>query len=99
MLGIHGSGLAHVLWMPPSPQSMVIEAFKVQGYAREHGIVTTMLGHRHVSTWNHKTFDYGQLHPQQVINEGFHGRDIELDPPTILRLIKEQLKIPGMSHT
>lgn len=76
MIGIHGSGLTHELWMPPHPKSMVIEAFKVDGYARDFGIVAQMLGHRHVSTWNERTFDFGELAPQMIINDGFHGREV-----------------------
>ena len=35
MLGVHGNGLTHLLWMPPTPQSAVIEMFFVGGFARD----------------------------------------------------------------
>jgi hypothetical protein len=35
LLGVHGNGLTHLLWMPPTPQSAVIEMFFVGGFARD----------------------------------------------------------------
>lgn len=35
MLGVHGNGLTHLLWMPPTPRSAVIEMFFVGGFARD----------------------------------------------------------------
>jgi hypothetical protein len=35
MLGVHGNGLTHLLWMPPTPQSAVVEMFFVGGFARD----------------------------------------------------------------
>ncbi len=35
MLGVHGNGLTHLLWMPATPQSAVIEMFIRDGFARD----------------------------------------------------------------
>ena len=35
MLGVHGNGLSHLLWMPATPWSAVIEMFAVGGFARD----------------------------------------------------------------
>ena len=35
MLGVHGNGLTHLLWMPPTPRSAVIEMFIRGGFARD----------------------------------------------------------------
>lgn len=35
MLGVHGNGLTHLLWMPATPRSAVIEMFVVDGFARD----------------------------------------------------------------
>jgi hypothetical protein len=35
MLGVHGNGLTHLLWMPPTPRSAVIEMFFKGGFARD----------------------------------------------------------------
>jgi hypothetical protein len=35
MLGVHGNGLSHLLWMPATPRSAVIEMFYHGGFARD----------------------------------------------------------------
>jgi hypothetical protein len=35
MLGVHGNGLTHLLWMPATPRSAVIEMFIKGGFARD----------------------------------------------------------------
>ncbi len=35
MLGVHGNGLTHLLWMPATPRSAVIEMFFVGGFAHD----------------------------------------------------------------
>jgi hypothetical protein len=35
MLGVHGNGLTHLLWMPATPRSAVIEMFIRGGFARD----------------------------------------------------------------
>lgn len=35
MLGVHGNGLTHLIWMPPTPRSAVIEMFFKGGFARD----------------------------------------------------------------
>lgn len=35
MLGVHGNGLSHLLWMAPTPRSAVIEMFFKGGFARD----------------------------------------------------------------
>ncbi|TXT11103.1 hypothetical protein VHUM_01854 [Vanrija humicola] len=35
MLGVHGNGLTHLLWMPPTPRSAVIELFCKGGFAHD----------------------------------------------------------------
>jgi hypothetical protein len=47
MLGVHGNGLSHLLWMPATPQSTVIEMFFKGGFARDYQWTSHALGHRH----------------------------------------------------
>lgn len=35
MLGVHGNGLTHLLWMPATPRSAVIEMYFRGGFARD----------------------------------------------------------------
>ncbi len=36
MLGVHGNGLTHLLWMKPTPRATVIEFFFPQGFAHDY---------------------------------------------------------------
>ena len=93
MLGAHGSGLAHALWMPPDPKAMVLEAFKEGGFARDYGLAASMLGFKHVSMWGGQSFDFADAPKQQTFVDGFHGKDIELDAEAVLALIKGRLQL------
>ena len=35
MLGVHGNGLTHLIWMPATPRSAVIEMYIRGGFARD----------------------------------------------------------------
>lgn len=35
MLGVHGNGLTHLIWMPATPRSAVIELYIRGGFARD----------------------------------------------------------------
>lgn len=48
MLGVHGNGLTHLLWMPATPQSAVIEMYIKGGFARDCEY-----------TWTVIKFEYG----------------------------------------
>jgi hypothetical protein len=36
MMGVHGNGLTHLLWMKPTPRATVIEFFYPQGFAHDY---------------------------------------------------------------
>lgn len=52
MLGVHGNGLTHLVWMPTSPLSTVIEMFYPGGWARDYEWTARALGHRHYGIRN-----------------------------------------------
>lgn len=51
LLGVHGNGLTHLIWMPATPRSAVIEMFFDGGFARDCEWATAFLqdqcGHSH----------------------------------------------------
>lgn len=52
LLGVHGNGLTHVVMMPPSPVSTLIEMFYPGGFAHDYEWTAKALGHRYYGTWN-----------------------------------------------
>jgi hypothetical protein len=54
MLGVHGNGLSHLLFMKPSRASAVIEMFYPGGFAHDYHWTSRALGMDHYAVWNDK---------------------------------------------
>lgn len=52
MLGVHGNGLTHLVFMKPNRYSSVIEIFYPDGFAHDYEWTARALGMRHFSIWN-----------------------------------------------
>ncbi|KAF8904591.1 hypothetical protein CPB85DRAFT_1255290 [Mucidula mucida] len=94
MVGVHGNGLSHQLWMPRTPKSTVIEIFYPQGYVFDYEMLARNMGHRHYGAWNDTflTYPKGEWHQNyDATNPEFHGSKIPVHGPSVARLIKERL--------
>ncbi|KAF7349429.1 hypothetical protein MSAN_01732800 [Mycena sanguinolenta] len=93
IVGVHGNGLTHQLWMPPQPRSTMIEIFFPNGYTFDYEIVARNMGHRHYAVWNDTflTYPEGTTHKGVKYPEGFHGDKIPVYPPTVVSIIRERL--------
>ncbi|KAG6879083.1 hypothetical protein C0992_005291 [Termitomyces sp. T32_za158] len=62
IVGVHGNGLTHQLFMPPSPRSTVVEIFAPKSYVHDYAILARNLGHKHYAVWNDtlQTFPDGE---------------------------------------
>lgn len=52
LLGVHGNGLTHLVFMPPTRASTVIEIFYPGGFAHDYQWTTRALGMSHFAVWN-----------------------------------------------
>jgi hypothetical protein len=52
MLGVHGNGLSHLLFMKPSRVSAVIEIFYPGGFTHDYHWTSRALGMDHYAVWN-----------------------------------------------
>jgi hypothetical protein len=78
MLGVHGNGLTHLLWMnSQNPRSTVIEFFFPGGFAEDYEFTASALGIRHYGVWKDQTFTAPDI-PQVAYPEGFQGNEIPL---------------------
>ncbi|KAF5324083.1 hypothetical protein D9619_011227 [Psilocybe cf. subviscida] len=75
MIGIHGNGLTHQLWMPQSPRSTVIEVFWPESYAHDYSMLSRNMGHKHYAVWNdtYLTYPEGEWFHGISYGPGFHG--------------------------
>jgi hypothetical protein len=52
IVGVHGNGLTHLIAMPATPVSAVIEIFYPGGFARDYQWTAESLGIKHFGVWN-----------------------------------------------
>ncbi|WWC96890.1 hypothetical protein V866_003765 [Kwoniella sp. B9012] len=92
IIGIHGNGLTHQMWMPEG--GIVIELFIPDAFLRDYQVLSQALGHRHIAIWNDRilppseweTID-GQLNPTIMHN----GTLIPLNTSFIQTLLEDLL--------
>ncbi|EMD37594.1 hypothetical protein CERSUDRAFT_114243 [Gelatoporia subvermispora B] len=96
MLGVHGNGLTHLIMMPVTPISAVIEIFYPGGFAHDYEWTTRALGMRHFGVWN-DTYNTYPVVPDVAYPEGFQGTQIPVYPPTVVRIIEDRIagRLPG----
>ncbi|WWD07339.1 hypothetical protein V865_005437 [Kwoniella europaea PYCC6329] len=90
MLGVHGNGLTHLLWMPATPRSAVIEMFFKGGFARDYQWTAHALGLKHFAVQHDVSFTSPNL-PKVDYPEGFQGTSITVDGKVVADLIEDRL--------
>ncbi|ODN99466.1 hypothetical protein L198_03310 [Cryptococcus wingfieldii CBS 7118] len=90
MLGVHGNGLTHLLWMPATPRSAVIEMFIQGGFARDYQWTAHALGIRHFGIQHDISFTSPAL-PEVDYPEGFQGTGITVVGKVVADLIEDRL--------
>ncbi|BEI89207.1 uncharacterized protein CcaverHIS019_0205690 [Cutaneotrichosporon cavernicola] len=90
MLGVHGNGLSHLLWMPATPRSAVIEMFYRGGFARDYQWTAHALGIRHFAVQHDQYRTSPNLYRVEY-PEGFQGNQITVDAATVADLIEARL--------
>lgn len=82
MMGVHGNGLTHLLWMNgQNPRATVIEFFFPGGFAEDYEFTSRALGIKYYGVWDDQTFTAPDT-PQIAYPEGFQGNEIPLSMST-----------------
>jgi len=90
MIGVHGNGLTHLIMMPVTPISTVIEIFYPEGFAHDYEWTTHALGMRHFAVWNDTYHSYPEvLWPNYP--EGFQGTQIPVYPPIVTQIVQDRI--------
>ncbi|KXN82749.1 hypothetical protein AN958_02188 [Leucoagaricus sp. SymC.cos] len=66
MVAVHGNGLTHQLWMPPSARSAIIEIVYPQAYSFDYEMLARNMGHKHYTVWNDTLIAYAKGTYHQV---------------------------------
>ncbi|KAF8829970.1 hypothetical protein HHX47_DHR2000013 [Lentinula edodes] len=90
LLGVHGNGLTHLVFMPPTRLSSVIEIFYPGGFAHDYHWTARALGMQHFAVWN-DTFLTHPDEPSVVYPEGFQDDYIPVHGPTVAKIIEDRL--------
>ncbi|GFZ47019.1 LOW QUALITY PROTEIN: hypothetical protein JCM24511_04245 [Saitozyma sp. JCM 24511] len=94
MIGVHGNGLTHQLWMKPG--SGVVEIMDVGGFARDYSLLADLAGHEYFAIHRDAIFPRTEwIRPdgwavQQT--QGFHGPTIRADAPFVSNLVREMAR-------
>ncbi|KAL0952933.1 hypothetical protein HGRIS_007146 [Hohenbuehelia grisea] len=91
MLGVHGNGLTHLVLMPPTRVSAVIEMFYPGGFAHDYQWTTGALGMKHFGVWNDTHFSEPN-NPDVAYPEGFQENYIPVHGPTVAKLIEDRVE-------
>ncbi|KAJ3794178.1 hypothetical protein GGU11DRAFT_336251 [Lentinula aff. detonsa] len=88
LLGPHGNGLTHLLFMSPTSLSTVIEIFYPGGFAHDYHWTSRALGMGWVGVWNDTSFTYPN-EPEVAYPEGFQEDYIPVHGPEVVRVIED----------
>ncbi|KAF9227293.1 hypothetical protein BS17DRAFT_457966 [Gyrodon lividus] len=90
LLGVHGNGLSHLILMPQTKVSAVIEMFYPGGFAHDYEWTTRALGMKHFAIWNHTYFTGGNT-PSVSYPNGFQGETIPVYGPNVASIIEKRV--------
>ncbi|TYJ52838.1 hypothetical protein B9479_006561 [Cryptococcus floricola] len=93
MMGVHGNGLTHLLWMNnQNPRATIIEFFYPGGFAEDYEFTSRALGMTHYGVWDDQTFTAPDT-PQVAYPEGFQGNEIPLNGKVVADLLVQRLLV------
>ncbi|KAF8134626.1 hypothetical protein EV363DRAFT_1430163 [Boletus edulis] len=90
LLGVHGNGLSHLILMPRTNVSAVIEIFYPGGFAHDYEWTTRALGMKHFGVWNDTYFTEGTTPPVHY-PQGFQGSSIPAYGPNVADIIEKRI--------
>ncbi|TFK25335.1 hypothetical protein FA15DRAFT_668561 [Coprinopsis marcescibilis] len=96
LVGVHGNGLTHQLFMPASLRSAVFEILDPPSYTFDYEMLARNVGHKHYAVQNDTlvTFPKGVFHQGVHFSPGFHSKTIHVHGPAIADMIRTRLTQP-----
>ncbi|KAG8987697.1 hypothetical protein FRB90_003205 [Tulasnella sp. 427] len=90
MIGVHGNGLTHLLWMPLTPLTTVMEIFYPGGFAKDYEWTARVLGFTHYAIHNDTAFTH-PTEPKVNYPPGFQGTKIPVHGPSVAKIIEDRI--------
>ncbi|KAG5645626.1 hypothetical protein DXG03_005617 [Asterophora parasitica] len=92
LLGVHGNGLTHLVFMKPTRASAVIELFYPGGFAHDYHWTARALGMDHYAVWDDKSYTHPDEPRVNYPDPGFQGNDIPVNGLAVARLIEDHVE-------
>lgn len=89
LLGVHGNGLTHLVFMPPTRISAVIEIFCPPGFAHDYQWTTRALGMTYFGVWNDTYFT---REPEVRYPECFQGDGIMVWAGVVVEIVEGRVR-------
>jgi len=97
MIGNHGNGMTHALWM--SPSSTVVEIYPSGSWNRNYVTIAIMSWHNHFGVWNYSIVrdpdiqwvdkkDTDLIAPRLHFGDDFNGENIPCESIPVLEIIE-----------
>jgi len=90
LVGVHGNGLSHMLWMKPG--SAVLEIMNAGGFAPDYALLAQIANHRYFAIHNDSVFTEDKWRRPDgwgvTANAGFHGSSIEVSGAFVAGLVR-----------
>ncbi|KAG9043141.1 hypothetical protein FS837_009959 [Tulasnella sp. UAMH 9824] len=90
MIGVHGNGLTHLLWMPLTPLTTVMEIFYPTGFAKDYEWTARVLGFTHYAIHNDTAYTH-PTEPKVHYPNGFQGTQIPIHGPSVAKIIEDRI--------
>ncbi|RXK39808.1 hypothetical protein M231_02863 [Tremella mesenterica] len=91
MIGVHGNGLTHQLWM--KPDSGVLEFMMGPGFARDYALVAELMGHEYYAIHDDHVFPPDQWRREDgwAVDQGpgFHGSNVRVNGEFIAEMVRD----------
>ncbi|KAF8342741.1 uncharacterized protein EI90DRAFT_2902602 [Cantharellus anzutake] len=91
MLGVHGNGLTHAVWMDPRRKPVLMEFFAQDGFSTDYEYPMRQLGIEYYGWWGNKYFGHREL-PSVYMGGGFQGNNIRIDGMAVAAKIVEHIQ-------
>ncbi|KAG8963271.1 hypothetical protein FRC00_007025 [Tulasnella sp. 408] len=90
LIGVHGNGLTHLVWLPLTPITTVIEIYYPGAFSKDYEWTARALGMTHYAVWNDTAFTHPN-EPKVEYPPEFHGDSIPAHGPSIARIIENRI--------
>ncbi|KAF9018513.1 hypothetical protein BDZ89DRAFT_1073852 [Hymenopellis radicata] len=91
LVGIHGNGLSHLVFMPPTKASAVVEIFNPPGFAHDYEWTARALGMTHYAIHYDRVMTYPNEPQYADMGASFHSDAIRVDPGTVVKTIEDHV--------